>query len=322
MTTLTPLVLRYVGERRRRGEISPITARNIRNHLMHFAELHGHRPVQQLGPKSVLRWIEQMEDEGLAKSTQALRISSLRTFARWCVVEGLVQKDWTISTPKIRRSRQTPRDLEAVHVSLMLEACHGARDRLTILLMYGCGLRCVEVSRLHVDDLDTRTGLMHVSGKFGHERQIPVPDLVRRAIDAYLGEAGHGLGPLLRSELHPAQGLSSSRISGIVRRIIFDAGVKVRNYDGRSAHGLRAAAATDLYRACHDPQVVQQFLGHANLQTTSIYLQRAEVERVRAAQLLRPLSLSPPVSRPADAEGEAAGSTGDGPTLRALPDAA
>lgn len=42
-----------------------------------------------------------------------------------------------------------------------------------------------------------------------------------------------------------------------------------------------------LYDKCQDPQVVQEFLGHANLATTSIYLRRRGLEKVRDAQSLR-----------------------------------
>lgn len=287
MTTLTPLVLRYVGGRQNTGDISRLTARNIRNHLMSFALSFGNRPVEQLGHRAVERWVAEMEAGGLAKSTQASRLSSLRCFARWCVLNGEVVKDWTLGAPKIRRPRRVPRDMTADHFAAMLPWCHTPRERLIVWLMFGCGLRCVEVHRLDLEDLDPITGMLHITGKARHERHVPVPDQVAAAWCAYLDDAGHGAGALIRSEIDGARRLGPERISGIVRRITADAGIKVRRFDGRGAHGLRACAASDLYDACGDPHIVQAFLGHASMATTSIYMRRASLGKMAEAQRQR-----------------------------------
>lgn len=289
MSSLTLHIQSYVGGRLRRGDIAQITATGYRNHLHHFATFWGRRPVDQLSPKAVERYIEHMEADGLAKSTQTAHLSTLRGFARWMVLEDIISRDFTLAAPRIRRPRSVPRDMIADHFYAILAVCRDDRERLIVWLMYGCGLRCVEVSRLQVDDYDRATGLLHVIGKAGHQRPVPVPDPVRHAIDAYLASAEHGLGWLIRSHNDPHAPIGANRISNIVQRLTRDSGVKVRNYDGRSAHGLRAAAASDLYDACHDPTVVQEFLGHANLQNVQVYLRRTKVERVAEAQRAREL---------------------------------
>lgn len=290
MGTLSPLVLAYVGGRLRRGDLAPITARSVRHHLMRFSASFGRRPLDQLGPRSIERFIEEMEALGLAKSTQAAHLSSLRGFARWCVIDGRVPRDWTISAPRIRRPRQIPRDMTNDHALAVIGQARTDRERLIAWLMFGCGLRCVEVSRLQVDDYDPVTSLLHVTGKAGHQRHVPVPEPVYAAWSAYL--ANHGTGHLLRRETDGGGPVSPERISGIVRRLVADAGVKVRRYDGRSAHGLRAAAASDLYDVTHDARVVQQFLGHSSIATVSVYLRRAETDAVRAGQEARALRAS------------------------------
>lgn len=289
-TTLGPHALRYVGERKRRGEIEPITARNISNHLMSFAVSYGKRPVQQLSHKAVERWLEEMHEQGLAPSTRAVRLSSLRTFARWCVITGVVERDWTLLAPRVRRPRVVPRDMTNAHVALVLAEAATDRELLIGWLMFGCGLRCVEVHRLDVEDLDRITMQLHVVGKAMHEREVSMPPPVLHAWDRYLASAGHHGGALIRSELGNSR-LGPERISGIIGRLCRESGVKVRAYDGRSAHGLRAAAASDLYDACHDPMVVQEFLGHASLASGRPYLRRVAEGRVRDAQALRPFQV-------------------------------
>lgn len=288
MTTLRREINDYIGTRTRRGEIVNATVKSVRNHLYRFADHWGDRPLTQLSAKAVESFIERMEDEGLAKSTQNSHLSSLRTFARWMVLEGRIAKDFTLAAPKIRRPRSVPRDMVADHFYLILDACRDERERLIVWFMYGCGLRCIEIERLDIDDYDGLTKLLHVTGKARHERQVPVPEPVRYAMAAYLVTVP-GPGPMIRSHNDPHARIGANRISNIVQRIVRDAGVKVRPRDGRSAHGLRAAAASDLYDVCQDPTVVQEFLGHANLQNVQVYLRRTKVERVAAAQDARGL---------------------------------
>lgn len=288
MTTLGKHVIQYVGERLRRGEIQKVTARNVRNHLLNFAESWGMRPLAQLSHKAVERWLEEMTATGMAPGTKALRLSSLRNFARWCVITDVVRKDWTLLGPKVRRPRVMPRDMNNQHVALTMAEASNTRARLICWLMFGCGLRCVEVSRLNVEDLDRVTMEVHVTGKGGHERIVPVPREVVRAWDTYLDEAGHRQGALVRHADSPKR-LGPERISGLVGRLVRQAGVKVRNHDGRSAHGFRAAGASDLYDVCHDPKVVQEFLGHASLEAGRPYIRRAERSQVREAQDARDL---------------------------------
>lgn len=283
MTTLGGDITKYVGGRIARGEITTATAKSVRCHLHRFADVWGKRPLNQLGPKAVEMFIESMEAEGLAKSTQCAHLSSLRTFARWLTLERRIERDFTMEAPKIRRPRSIPRDMVGDHFALMLGHCRDERERLMLWLMYGCGLRCIEVSRLDVEDYDGLTKLLFVTGKAGHQRQVPVPEPVRVAMAAYLATV-RGPGPMIRSHLDGYSRIGANRISNIVQRIVRDAGLKVRNWDGRSAHGLRAAAASDLFDVCHDPTVVQAFLGHANLQTVQVYLRRTKVEAVAAAQ--------------------------------------
>lgn len=291
-TTFGPLIRQYVGERLRRGEITPLTARNVRNHLYAFDASYGRRPLDQLSHKAVERWIEDMHRRHLAPGTQNARLSSLRCFARWCAVNKHVGFDWTLNAPKVRRPRAQARDVTNEHFHLVLAQARSARERLIVWLMFDAGLRCIEISRLTCEDVERDTCQVFVTGKANHQRYVPVSAKVMSAIDDYLDEVGHGpgshrTGPLVRRE-DTAGALGPERISGIVGHLFKLSGVKARPYDGRSAHGLRAAAATDLYEACRDPRTVQEFLGHADMQNLNRYISRATVEKVREAQRMRP----------------------------------
>lgn len=281
MTTLTPYVLRYVGERQRTGDIAPNTADSIRNHLWLLDEIVGDRPLDQLGKWVVDRWLEQSTQ--WRASTRASRLCSIRCFAGWLVDNDIIRKDFTRGAPKIRRPRSEPRDIQIEHFLACLEHCHTTREEVVVWLEYGLGLRCVEIARLGIDDWDTAVNELHVVGKAGHERTVPVPTIVRALFASYLRERGARWGPFVHNELRPEAHLSASRVSNMTTRIIARTGMKVRPYDGFSAHGMRAGAGSDLLDVCGDPRIVQQFMGHASLATLHRYMRRVGKQKVSEA---------------------------------------
>lgn len=286
--TLRPLVTLYVDERRRRGELTHDTAKNVRSTLHGLSASFGARPLEQLGPRAVERWQESIGH--LAPATRRSRLSYVKMFARWLVRRGVVRSDITAELPPVRMARQMKRALPAGHVARLLAACPDSRARVIVWLMVGCGLRCCEVAGLEVADYDERAATLFITGKGGHERVVPVPDEVVAAIDAYLAEVGRGRGRLIRrSEWWRKRhgdvydGLAADTVGGIVVDVMKAAGIKNRRRDGVSAHALRHTAASDVLDGCKDLRVVQQMLGHANLATTAIYLREVDLGTMREA---------------------------------------
>src|SRR5690606_6277776 len=99
------------------------------------------------------------------------------------------------------------------------------RETAIVWLMFGCGLRCVEVSRLNVDDLDRVTGQLFVIGKGRNERHVPVPEPTARAVDRYLEWSGHASGPMVRRLDGPGR-LGPERVSGLIGHLTHLAGVR------------------------------------------------------------------------------------------------
>lgn len=282
-STLGPIVLRYIGTRIRLGELDSKHARGPRNHITSFARSFGRRPLDQLGARAVERWLEELHARGLAPSTRAGHLSSLRGFARWCVLNGIVDRDWTLAAPRVRRPRVVPRDMTAQHFYSIVNVAPDQRQRLIVWLAFGAGLRAVEISRLDVDDWDPVDETLFVTGKFHHERVVPVGAPLRHELVRYLAETGHSTGPLIRRADDNPGRLGPERISGIGGKLTRRAGVKVRNGDGRGMHGLRACAASDLLDVCGNPWTAAEFLGHADLASLRPYSRRRRLEELRQA---------------------------------------
>lgn len=271
----------YVTGRHRRGEIVTSTAVQHRSVLLHLSYIHGDRPVERFGPGTIRRWQESVAH--LKPSTRATAWSVIVGFSRWLVDEGITTKDPCAGVKAPRRPRAEPRALESGSVGRLLDVAPDARARAIIWLEVGMGLRRIEVHRLQVEDWLRRDQLMRLTGKGSHERTVPVVTGAAHALDAYLAECPATVGPMIRSTTNPANPLSLSALSHYMATWMYDAGIKNAPRDGVNGHALRHTAASDVLDECGDLRVVQEMLGHRSLATSSIYLRRADIGRMRKA---------------------------------------
>jgi integrase/recombinase XerC len=279
--TLHPYAVEYVMGRKRRGEIATSTVVQHRSVLHRLADVHGDRPVDRFGSATIRRWQESVAH--LKPSTRASAWTAIVGFTRWMQAEGVIAKDPCVGVKAPRRPRGEPRALESGSVARLLEVAPDARARAIIWLEVGLGLRRIEVHRLQVEDWLRRDQLMRVTGKGSHERTVPVVSGAARALDDYLAEWPATVGPMIRSTTNPSNPLSLSALSHYMAEWMYAAGIKNAPRDGVNGHALRHTAASDVLDECGDLRVVQEMLGHRSLATSSIYLRRADIRRMRDA---------------------------------------
>lgn len=265
------LIEQYLLSRKRSG-LDPGTIKNQRCALTTFQAHTGNRPLDRLGPVHIEKWLETTSD--LAPATRRSRLSTIRGFLRWCERRGHVKKNVAADVRGPRQPRTLPRALATEAAEKAILACPDARARLIMILMFQQGLRCVEVSRLELGDIDRQHGSIKVRGKGGHERVLPMMDETIECLDAYLGEHPCSAGPLVRSyrswERH--QALSAQAISKYVSIWMNDAGIKHGPRDGVSAHAGRHTCLSDMLRAGAHLRDVQAAAGHAHITSTEVYL--------------------------------------------------
>jgi site-specific recombinase XerD len=276
----------YVRERVVRGEFVRRTARNHSYILHDLATFFGARPINRFNIGSIDDWFESMT---IAPTTRRVRLGAVTGFSRWLHKTGRIKVDPTYDYPRVSLPRRVPITVPDADVRKLLDLVGGdARARVMVWLMVGMGCRCVGVSNLNLDDYDADARTLRLVGKGGHERMLPVPVNVGEVIDAYLDEVGRVVGPLIRgrkpnSKTPTHKRLSPSTVSDYLGRWMDAAGIKARSYDGKSAHGLRRTAATDVMERTRDIHAVQAMLGHARIETTTIYLRPVSLDRLREA---------------------------------------
>ena len=216
------------------------------------------------------------DDRPYAASTVSRLLSSVRSFARFLVREGAIQKDPTATLVRPRLPRRLPRPITVEEVARLLDAIDpattlGRRDRAIFELLYGAGLRISELTGLDVDDVDPQEGAVRVTGKGGKQREVPIGGSAAAAVADYLTAARPELAaPASRGALFlGARGGRLSRqscariLAGYVRAASIDRDV--------SLHTFRHSFATHLLEGGADVRVVQELLGHASVATTQVY---------------------------------------------------
>jgi len=216
------------------------------------------------------------DGEPYRATTVSRALSTVRTFHRFAVREGLTEDDPTAGVVRPRLPRALPHPLTVEEVATILEAPRpeeppGLRDRAILELLYGAGLRVSELTGLDVDDLDVEAAAVRVLGKGAKEREVPIGRMARDAIDAYLTRGRPALaGPRSRAALFlNTRGgrLTRQSCARLLETYAHAAGIRRRV----TPHDLRHSFATHLLEGGADVRVVQELLGHASVATTQIY---------------------------------------------------
>lgn len=224
----------------------------------------------------------------LAPASLARRCSALRQFYGFLVDEGLRDDDPSPALPSTVTRRPLPRLLSQEDVTRLLtraeeEAASDRSDAVRLLclleLLYGSGLRASELVSLLVNAVPRDAPFLHVAGKGGQQRMVPVSTRARHALSRWLA--------LRRStsrHLFPSHGvdghLTRVRLFQLLRALAARADIDPTRV---SPHVLRHAFATHLLEGGADLRVLQMLLGHADISTTQIY---THVDSVRLVELV------------------------------------
>ncbi|MEL7461444.1 MAG: site-specific tyrosine recombinase XerD [Pseudomonadota bacterium] len=229
-------------------------------------------------------YLTQCAADGLAKSTRARRLSSLKQFYRFAFDEG-----WRSDNPAIQikgpgKSKRLPKTLSEGDVDALLTAArhHGrAVDRLRntclLELLYATGMRVTELVSLPVMAARGDPKMLLIRGKGGKERLVPLTDVARAALRDWLAhrESDAVAKPLLGAAaraLFPSRAatghLTRHRFYGLLKELAVGAGISPA---GVTPHTIRHAFATHLLAHGADLRSIQTLLGHADVATTEIY---------------------------------------------------
>jgi integrase/recombinase XerC len=227
------------------------------------------------------RFLAQQHTLGYARASIARRVGAIRSFYRWAVVAGRLERDPSLLLGRPKVVNRLPTVLRPGEAAGLAEAPPPApddpferaialRDRAALELLYGSGLRVGEVAGLTVDRIDLSRARVLVLGKGAKEREVPISEYAVEAIDAYLQvgrremvseDSGH---LFFNRRRRP---FSERDIRSMVQRY----GATLLPGRRVTPHTLRHSFATHLLEGGADIRAVQELLGHASVATTQRY---------------------------------------------------
>jgi site-specific recombinase XerD len=195
----------------------------------------------------------------LAPATIARKLAAVRSFLRHALGAARVP-DASFAPRRPRRLPDAPgaEEVDAELEGVEREGPLGLRDRALVELVYSCGLRSAEAVGLDLADVDFEQEHVHVHGKGGKDRVVPLGEEAALWLARYLREA--------RPEL--ARGAENALFLSVRgRRLDTSALRRLLPHP----HRLRHAFATHLLEGGADLRTIQELLGHSSLSTTQVY---------------------------------------------------
>jgi integrase/recombinase XerD len=223
--------------------------------------------------------------DGLAPSTAARRLSAIKRFYKFLLSEGRRSDNPASPLKAPKRGRSLPKVLSEADVDALFDAAGhldgpgGVRTRALLEVLYAGGLRVSELVSLPLGAFARAERCIHVTGKGGRERLVPLTQNALEAVAAYRDVRGAHLpeDPVrarkARRFLFPSRTAKSGhvtreRFAQILGELALAAGLDPEKV---SPHVLRHAFATHLLARGADLRSVQMLLGHADVSTTQIY---------------------------------------------------
>ena len=286
--------------------------RSYRKSLKAFTDWLAAQGIAQPTKQDVKDWCNSMDAAKFSTATKNLRLTTVRNFYKWLsseygvanIAEGL--KGWK-ETKEHRRGflscEEMKRLLAAVNADTLemrkllsvvdTDTLQGKRDKAILAVMMTAGLRTIEISRLHVGDVQHNGGVcyLEVLGKGRDDTEAvklsrKAEQLIREWQDAREAIDVVSDDSLLFCSLSRnsfGEVLSSNSVSTLTRGYLEAAGLKTKAI---TAHSLRHSMATNSLLKGASLMEVQQQLRHANLSTSQIYLHEAEKSQNRCTDFV------------------------------------
>lgn len=227
-----------------------------------LAAFFNNKPIKRLTLNDVADWFGYLTIDKCSNTARNY-ITKLRTVLRWLQIHGYkcLNPD-LIPTP--RREPTAPSWITPEEVSAMVEKAPSKRSKFVIALLYSSGIRLAEMISLNRGQIHNREFI--VIGKGGKSRVCFIDARTEDLMNDYLASRTDTSDALIVSYQNKTRMTRTN-----VQLLVKNAAKKAQIDKHVTPHTLRHSFATDLLRNGADIREVKDYLGHANIQTTTIY---------------------------------------------------
>lgn len=222
-------------------------------------------------------FISTLTENGVTARTQARTISSIKSFYKYLVFDGVIESNPAkmLEAPKVGRKLPnilTAEEVDAIENAVEMYKPEGHRNRAIIEVLYSCGLRVSELIDMKISNINFRTSIVKVDGKGNKERMIPLSKQAKTELKNYFKFYRDYLDipeenqDTLFVNKH-GRPLSRVMVFNIIKELAKRAGITKKI----SPHTFRHSFASALVQGGADLRAVQDMLGHESILTTEIY---------------------------------------------------
>ena len=267
--------IQYIESEKR---YSKLTATAYRSDLEQFsAYLESAFNLDDLSeatPTMVRSFIVWLKDKGRSNRSINRKMTTLRTFYKYCLREGILEKSPMLKVKALKQPKSLPKfvpEEDINKVSFADDASDFAtrRDELLFELLYQTGMRQAELRGLKDGEGDKMGMMLKVHGKRNKDRLIPLSHQMVEMISKYQSLrdatfAQHTDRLLLNDK---GEAMTPYYIYNKVHHLL----ETVTSLKQKSPHVLRHTFATHLLDEGASLIAIQKLLGHEDLATTQIY---------------------------------------------------
>ena len=233
-------------------------------------------------------YLQDQSRRGQSTRTVARRLAAIRVLLRYLIAIGHDRTHVLQQLERPKPEHSLPKVLSRAQVNQLIAAPNPksmlfSRDVAILELLYASGLRASELCEVKLKDVNLQVGCVRVMGKGSKERVVPLGRAAAEAITRYLAETRPKL------ERTTSERLFLSRTGKPLERIAL--WMLVEKYGRKSGllksispHTLRHCFASHLVSGGADLRVVQELLGHSDINTTQIYT-HVDSDRLKAVHL-------------------------------------
>ena len=268
--------LSYLRYERNRSELTVSRYRDsLTDFRNYFEKLEGGQTWASVDADIIRGWMESLVDRGNMASTVNTGLSAVRSFYRFALARGMVERDPAHLVKGPKKRKPLPQFVKESEMNELLDQIEwgaqykNVRARTIIILLYEAGLRRSELVGLNDRDVDFLSMQLKVTGKRNKQRIVPFGEELAEQLKSYMDCRDESV------ERHSEALFLNKRGERItaeeVYRIVRENLSKVTSQKKRSPHVLRHSFATAMLNHDAGLESVRQLLGHESLETTEIY---------------------------------------------------
>lgn len=270
-------------------DASKHTIESYRRDLLDFLSTVN-KPIEKITEDDIRKYLHKLNNMQYKKSTIYRKLCALKTFFNYLVkVKKLIPKSPANEVKINVKEKRLPKYLEQEDVRKLIDEAkkRNIKTRLIVELLYGLGARVSEIVKLKVEDIDFENQFVSIVGKGNKERHNPIHKECLDLLRVYLEMSGIKSGYIFPQKDNPDKHMNRESVTTLIKRLAKSAGIE---YNVNS-HALRHSYATHLLEHGCDISVVQELLGHENINTTKIYAKVTMKNKKDSFSKYHPLSM-------------------------------